>query len=686
MEKTIEIIRNYATDTESLLDTAIMLNGTWGSGKTYFVKKKLIPDLEGEKSSSLGKIWSFMRRCLLINIIMIVLTVIWSLLRRCCITNIIIVGMEKLGWFIGSLFSIKKKEKIRCAYVSLNGVKLIDEISYRILLSYFGSDTNTENESLSSSFEQMKKTNYGLTGNIARDFVLVSGGFMKDFIISRNIKNRLLIVDDLERVSNELSMKEVLGYFNSYFIEKNGQKVLFVCEESKIGDKEDYQRIKEKTISWTIEYDPKFEDCFDSVTDEPSLVHHRQFFKDKENKMAIMELYKTAKIKNLRIVIKITEIFNRIMGDKDESIDNDIALRLYRMIAMLVNETSSGQELINDADTINYMVKCNISIKMLELTPKGEPDVGKYLIALNGKYFKDNESRWLYLKSVHNYITDHYYDKAGILEEIKNLKTPAIEAYSRFDNIYSFETEEEVQQAIIGLKDHILNDGYSPSTLYRIFCDLQDKDLEVLDQTNIKSVEGYILDQFEKLVDAHTDSIELQKMYKSIGARQLIGKFAEKIQPIYDAKLLQLEKSGVKQLLEAPDIRSYPLVITIMSGKFFTQIIAYNYADCVYNMSVSNLWVFGIALSKVGALYTYQPDIIQKEIDSIKTLIDGFKKHLDGKKWKRQAQEKFIADLESYWKYLEGRINNQEEATMTAENKDDGTSSVSALDEGQTND
>lgn len=593
MNKTIEIIRGYATDTQSLLDTAMMLNGPWGSGKTYFVKKKLIPAL----------------------------------------------GKEK------------------CAYISLNGVSSTAEINTRVLSSFF----RIGEKAGKPTMQALGDIDFGTIGNSVRDVGFAFAGLIRDSYANYKTKNRLLIVDDLERVANELSIEEVFGFFNSYFIEKHGQKVLFVCNENEIKNQEDYQKIKEKTISWTIEYAPEFEDCFNSIIEKGNLEHHNQFIEnEEENKSLILGLFKAAKINNLRTVIKVIETFNRIMGDKDESIDNDIALRLYRMIAMLINETSSGQGLINSADTINYMVKCNISMRALDLTPGGDPDVGKYLIALNGKYFKGNESRWLYLKSVHNYIADHYYDKAGILEEIKNLKTPAIEAYSRFDNIYSLETEEEVQQAIIGLKDHILNHGYSPSTLYRIFCNLQDRGLEVLDQTSIKSIEGCVLDQFEKLVDAHTDSIELQTMYNSLGATKLIGKFAKRIQPIYDAKLLQLEKSGVKQLLEAPDISSYPLVITIMSGRFFTQIITYNYAACVYNMSVSNLLDFGIALSRVGALYVSQPVIIQKEIDSIKTLIDGFKKHLDDKKWKRQMQEKFIADLENYWKYLEGSINNQE--------------------------
>lgn len=42
-EETIKIIKNYVNDNNDSL--ALLINGKWGSGKTYFVKKIAIPKL-----------------------------------------------------------------------------------------------------------------------------------------------------------------------------------------------------------------------------------------------------------------------------------------------------------------------------------------------------------------------------------------------------------------------------------------------------------------------------------------------------------------------------------------------------------------------------------------------------------------------------------------------------------------
>ena len=43
-EEIAEIIKEYIYEKET--DSAILINGEWGSGKTYFVKKKIIKEYE----------------------------------------------------------------------------------------------------------------------------------------------------------------------------------------------------------------------------------------------------------------------------------------------------------------------------------------------------------------------------------------------------------------------------------------------------------------------------------------------------------------------------------------------------------------------------------------------------------------------------------------------------------------
>lgn len=48
-QEIIQTIKEYIDDT--VYNRAILIDGTWGSGKTFFIKNKLIKALEDSKSS-----------------------------------------------------------------------------------------------------------------------------------------------------------------------------------------------------------------------------------------------------------------------------------------------------------------------------------------------------------------------------------------------------------------------------------------------------------------------------------------------------------------------------------------------------------------------------------------------------------------------------------------------------------
>ena len=48
-----EIIKGYITDENT--DSAILINGEWGSGKTFFVKNKIINEYENKRYSKFKK-------------------------------------------------------------------------------------------------------------------------------------------------------------------------------------------------------------------------------------------------------------------------------------------------------------------------------------------------------------------------------------------------------------------------------------------------------------------------------------------------------------------------------------------------------------------------------------------------------------------------------------------------------
>lgn len=74
--------------------------------------------------------------------------------------------------------------------------------------------------------------------------------------------NIVFIFDDLERC--DLGLKETLGYINT-LIEHNNFKIIIICNESEIKDNQVYQSYKEKLIQDTIEFFPDLKKVFESI-------------------------------------------------------------------------------------------------------------------------------------------------------------------------------------------------------------------------------------------------------------------------------------------------------------------------------------------------------------------------------------------------------------------------------------
>lgn len=236
-EKIIKSIQVYIN--ENMSDYAIMINGAWGSGKTYFVKNELIPELEQDRP---------------------------------------------------------------VIYISLFGIKTIDDLvnvmSLHILNIYSNERAQKRANLNGNNFRQINSGNISSTSKVATTLMsLVSKGlklvpkgedtkaFVSD-LQKNSIKfNRyIFIFDDFER--SIIDKIELLGFFDE-LVEQNNAKVIIVCNESKItnaieeksannvqqennesDDKrlvDDYRLYKEKVIGLTVKYEANLYSVYETV-------------------------------------------------------------------------------------------------------------------------------------------------------------------------------------------------------------------------------------------------------------------------------------------------------------------------------------------------------------------------------------------------------------------------------------
>lgn len=159
---------------------AVMIDGAWGSGKTYFVNQVLLPEL--------------------------------------------------------------KKETKKSIYISLYGVSNIDELSKKIYIKFLLKDKSDRiNSTLLAGATEALDVVSGLISPFIGKYGDIEikekkiQNLVQKFV---PIKDCILIFDDLEHCN--CPMKEILGYING-FVEQAGMKVLIIANQNELRQKMDAQ-------------------------------------------------------------------------------------------------------------------------------------------------------------------------------------------------------------------------------------------------------------------------------------------------------------------------------------------------------------------------------------------------------------------------------------------------------------
>lgn len=335
-EKIIKSIQVYVN--ENMSDYAVMINGAWGSGKTYFVKNELIPELEQDKP---------------------------------------------------------------VIYISLFGIKTIDDLvnvmSLHILNIYSNErarkranlNVNSSRKTKSRNISSTSKKATTFMGLISKCLKLVPKGEDTKAFVSDLQKNSIqfnryiFIFDDFER--SLIDKIELLGFFDE-LVEQNNAKVLVVCNERKITNAregnsanntqqenvrsvdtklvDDYNLYKEKVIGLTIDYEADLGSVYEGVLlkevnndDAYSLL-----FQSRDD---ILRLFKITNSHNIRTLIFMFKRFKElrkeietifITSKKDRAyFDSYISTILLNIVTASLSYKDLGKnilDILKDKDTI----------------------------------------------------------------------------------------------------------------------------------------------------------------------------------------------------------------------------------------------------------------------------------------------------------------------------------------------
>lgn len=514
-EEVVELLNEYVNNTKK--QYAILVDGDWGCGKTYFIKNEYI------KKDDTNKLYI-------------------------------------------SLYGIKNKEEIN------------KKIYYAIIDSVI--KNNKHKKMIDNAQKVGKGLGKVIKPAVlsVKGIFNVDLSEMKNVDISgvislfKDIKNYILIFDDLERC--DIPINEVLGYINEY-VEHRNVKVIIIANENEINklnydtnyelkvmsclnetiDFEDdskktnnfiskenhritidklksrmellyeenkrYKAIKEKLIGFTIKYEPDLSLVYDQLIIEYKDKNDSLYEFLQEYKNVFINIMEVNKCKNIRTVIYILDIFETLYNKSRTIIDSTRIMRLvFRNTIFCAIGLKNG---INVEKILDGCM-CNVSVSLYD-------DKSYY----SKRYFTAFDF-------VNDFIVTGKLDESKISPSVKYYKELKFDDLDREDPFYKLENywvldNDSIKHALEQINVNIKNGKYN----YRLFPKI------LYYVSRIENL-NFEIELINEIIDAMKDKLEGQKI-EYIDFHEFVH--SEKVAIIYNKHVEEIrEKINATNVIE----------------------------------------------------------------------------------------------------------------------------------------
>jgi len=403
MEDLVESILDYVR--ADYTDYAIMINGEWGSGKTYFWNNKIRPKIDGMQ-------------------------------------------------FNGKRYST--------IYMSLYGISNLEEISKKIFIE----TTQLMDRSTKKHMDMSGKVyipEYAKTGlNMANVFGANTNGDKVDYAKFFATDDKVLCFDDLERAN--VDVIDILGYINN-FVEHDHIKTIIICNEKELSTKlknnnlemktfiatylldkqgelsneekpmverikdkieyvfdkaNDYERIKEKLIGETFEYRPEFNYIINGILmryeNDKELIRFLR-----ENTPYIITTFNKSGTKNLRILKHSLNDFKKIFEMVNKYYPNTNYRVMQTMLIFTIAisfEIKAGK---NSKDKFMY-ISNNEDYKSILVSSKVFMDNRQFYIKeFDNNYYYNFKTEYRFFKFIEMYVRTRIFDTRRFKEDMEDI-------------------------------------------------------------------------------------------------------------------------------------------------------------------------------------------------------------------------------------------------------------------------
>lgn len=505
---------------ECYSDYAVMLNGSWGSGKTYFVKNELIPALEEERKA----------------------VIYISLFGIKCVDDLInVITMHVLN-----IYSNKRAQK----RAEMNiGLKIL-------------------NKQASSSVSQIPSVFVGI---INKGLKLVPNGDTAKAFFSDIQKNTInfadyvFIFDDFER--SVIDKIELLGLFDE-MVEQNHAKVIIVCNEVALLKKiekddedfnnkkavnntekkiltDDYNLYKEKVVGFTIKYAADLSTVYRKILD--NIVGKQSHCYDCliEYKSEVLELFSRVGSHNLRTLIFVLKRFKELEHEIELAFDDAKIDKKYcaRYIALVLYNVTSISIMYKDFGMSDVFIPKDRDVVVKPFLTDG--------FATDEIDF--NISNHIRLsRYVNQYIYDYSLNKGLLLKDMMRFivseRNDVKNSTDKIDSIYYLDSDLEAIKCLDSVLDDIKENQYYLGLYPRILSNLFILMETLYDDSNHKI--ELLKKDIIKNVEDRADEFDANSWHYFNSGNTKANAFNEELYSIVEKKFLERKKQKYRDALD----------------------------------------------------------------------------------------------------------------------------------------
>lgn len=516
MEELVESILDYIRS--DYTDYAIMINGEWGSGKTYFWNNKIRKQIDSLRLN--GKQYTTI-------------------------------------------------------YMSLYGISNLEEISKKIFIE----TTQLMDKNLKKYMNatgQLSIPEYAKTGlDMANLFGVTQNGDKIDYAKFFSTDDKVLCFDDLERAN--VDVIDILGYINN-FVEHDHIKTIIICNEKELStklknsnlemktfiatyllDKEDnllktdkpmvekirdkieyvfdkaneYERIKEKLIGETFEYQPEFNYIINGILmryeNNPDLI---KFLK--ENTNYIITTFNRSGTRNLRILKHALNDFSKIfeMVNKNYPNTNYRVLQTMLIFTIAISfEIKAGK--ITKDKFIN--IKDNEEYKSILVSSRILMDNRQFYIReFDNNYYYNFKVEYRFFKFIEMYVRTRIFDmktfKKNMEVIINTIDTEKLPGYKRLI------TEEYWK----------ISDDQFPGVVEDVLASVKKGEIELIDMVKLFIYFSYFVEK--KLIEYDIKTIK-NIFFEGMNIASLKGTYYPNAKEELDEILEEKQNSNILEIV-----------------------------------------------------------------------------------------------------------------------------------------